>query len=61
MVVQSIEEVYGELYGVIDTLDKSGQLGIWEKQQEFLDNPAENLNFAKTLTFTFDQNVKKRV
>ncbi|GHV25677.1 hypothetical protein FACS1894176_04780 [Bacteroidia bacterium] len=58
--VQSIEEVYGQLFGVVDTLDKSGELGITEQQKEFLDNPASNINFAKSLTFTFDQFIQKR-
>jgi hypothetical protein len=46
--------------GVVDTLDKSGELGTYTPQKEFLDNPASNINFAKSLTFTFDQFIQKR-
>ncbi|MDR3168305.1 MAG: hypothetical protein LBU27_00645 [Candidatus Peribacteria bacterium] len=59
-VVKSIEEIFGQLIGVVDTLDKSGELGTYKKEKEMLDNSASNINFGKSITFTFDQVVQKK-
>jgi hypothetical protein len=58
IVVYSIEEVFKQLYGVVDTLDKGGELGVHEKQKEFLDSSIKGMDFGKMVTFTFDQAVK---
>jgi hypothetical protein len=57
-IVYSIEEVFNQWYGVMDTLEKGGELGVHEKQKEFLDSSTKGMNFGKMVTFTFDQAVK---
>jgi hypothetical protein len=54
-VVYSIEEVFKQLYGVVDALDKGGEVGVHEKQKEFLDSSIKGMNFGKMVTFTFSQ------
>lgn len=61
IVAKSIEEIFGQLAGVVDTLDKSGELGTRTPEKEMLDNPAGNINFGKSIAFTFDQMVQKTV
>lgn len=59
IIIYSFEKIINELYGILDALDRSWELGIFEKQKEMLDSSAINLDFAKMFTFTVEQQIKK--
>ncbi|MDR2191124.1 MAG: hypothetical protein LBP53_08425 [Candidatus Peribacteria bacterium] len=60
-VVYSIEESLKEIYGVVDTLEKGGELGTYEKQKEFMDSSTKGMDFGKMIAFTFSQSTKTHV
>lgn len=58
VVVYSIEEIFNQLYGVLDSLDRSGELWINVKQSEFLDSSTKKMSFPKSISFTISQSAK---
>lgn len=61
IIIYSFERVINEIFGVLDSLDKSWELGIYEKQKEMLDSSTKSMNIAKQFTFTVEQTVRSIV
>ena len=59
IIVYSLEKIFSELFAILDSLDRSGELGVFEKQEGFLDSSTKKMKFSEMITFTFGQSVKR--